>query len=119
VRQLLAHQAGLYVLDEPIDRRLVTDFDRLSAVLARQKIHGGQFSLGFMKSTPVIPFGGARSFGSPGAGGAFGFADPDAGAGYGYVTNRRRASAGIRATWRCETPSPRRCGGLDIYFSLI
>jgi CubicO group peptidase (beta-lactamase class C family) len=41
-----------------------------------------------MKSTPVIPFGGARSFGSPGAGGAFGFADPDARIGYGYVTNR-------------------------------
>lgn len=36
VRQLLAHQAGLYVLDEPIDRSLVADLDRLAAVLARQ-----------------------------------------------------------------------------------
>jgi CubicO group peptidase (beta-lactamase class C family) len=36
VRQLLAHQAGLYALDVPIDRSLVTDFDRLAAVLARQ-----------------------------------------------------------------------------------
>ncbi len=37
VRQLLAHQAGLYALDEPLDRALVTDFDRLAVVLARQK----------------------------------------------------------------------------------
>jgi CubicO group peptidase (beta-lactamase class C family) len=49
---------------------------------------GVQFSLGFMKSTPTLPFGGPRSFGSPGAGGAMGFADPDAGIGYGYVTSR-------------------------------
>ena len=47
-----------------------------------------QFSLGFMKPTSSIPFGSARSFGSPGAGGALGFADPDAGIGYAYVTNR-------------------------------
>jgi CubicO group peptidase (beta-lactamase class C family) len=37
VRQLLAHQAGLYALDEPLDRALVADPDRLAAVLARQK----------------------------------------------------------------------------------
>jgi len=37
VRQLLAHQAGLYALDEPLDRALVTDLDRLAEVLARQK----------------------------------------------------------------------------------
>jgi CubicO group peptidase (beta-lactamase class C family) len=37
VRQLLAHQAGLYALDEPLDRLLVADLDRLAAVLARQK----------------------------------------------------------------------------------
>jgi CubicO group peptidase (beta-lactamase class C family) len=37
VRQLLAHQAGLYTLDEPVDRRLVADLDRLAIVLARQK----------------------------------------------------------------------------------
>ena len=36
VRQLLAHQAGLYVLDEPLDRSLVADLDRLAVVLARQ-----------------------------------------------------------------------------------
>jgi CubicO group peptidase (beta-lactamase class C family) len=36
VRQLLAHQAGLYVLDEPLDRALVSDLDRLAVVLARQ-----------------------------------------------------------------------------------
>ena len=52
------------------------------------KSDGVQFSLGFMKSTAVWPFGGARSFGSPGAGGSLGFADPDAGVGYAYVTSQ-------------------------------
>ena len=52
------------------------------------KVDGVQFSLGFMKSTAALPFGGARAFGSPGAGGALGFADPDTGLGYAYVTNR-------------------------------
>jgi CubicO group peptidase (beta-lactamase class C family) len=37
VRQLLAHQAGLFVLDQAIDRGLVADPDRLAVVLARQK----------------------------------------------------------------------------------
>ena len=50
------------------------------------KAAGVQFSLGFMKSTPALPFGSASSFGSPGAGGAMGFADPMAGVGYAYVT---------------------------------
>ena len=46
-----------------------------------------QFSLGFMKPSASVPFGGPRSFGAPGAGGAMGFADPDAGIGYAYVTS--------------------------------
>jgi CubicO group peptidase (beta-lactamase class C family) len=37
VRQLLAHQAGLFALDEAVDRNLVADLDRLAVVLARQK----------------------------------------------------------------------------------
>ena len=37
IRQLLAHQAGLFALDEPVDRALVADPDRLAVVLARQK----------------------------------------------------------------------------------
>jgi len=37
VRQLLAHQAGLFVLDEPIDRSVVANLDQLAVVLARQK----------------------------------------------------------------------------------
>ena len=37
VRQLLAHQAGLFALDEPIDVALLRDPDRLAALLARQK----------------------------------------------------------------------------------
>jgi CubicO group peptidase (beta-lactamase class C family) len=47
-----------------------------------------QFSLGFMKSNPGVPFGSAGSFGSPGAGGSLGYADPSTGIGYAYVTNR-------------------------------
>ena len=37
VRQLLAHQAGLFAIDEPVDRSVVADLDRLAIVLARQK----------------------------------------------------------------------------------
>ena len=37
VRQLLAHQAGLFALDVPVTRDLVMDFDRLAGVLARQQ----------------------------------------------------------------------------------
>jgi CubicO group peptidase (beta-lactamase class C family) len=36
VRQLLAHQAGLFALDIPVERSLVADLDRLAVVLARQ-----------------------------------------------------------------------------------
>jgi CubicO group peptidase (beta-lactamase class C family) len=49
---------------------------------------GIQFSFGFMKSTPMWPFGSVRSFGSPGAGGSLGFADPEIGLGYAYVTSQ-------------------------------
>jgi len=37
VRQLLAHQAGLFAFDEQADRSVVADLDRLAVVLARQK----------------------------------------------------------------------------------
>jgi CubicO group peptidase (beta-lactamase class C family) len=37
VRQLLAHQAGLFAIDEPVDRSVVADLDRLAIILARQK----------------------------------------------------------------------------------
>jgi CubicO group peptidase (beta-lactamase class C family) len=37
VRQLLAHQAGLFAFDEPVDQNVVADLDRLALVLARQK----------------------------------------------------------------------------------
>jgi len=37
VRQLLAHQAGLFAFDEPVDRGVVADLDRLAAVMARHK----------------------------------------------------------------------------------
>jgi len=47
-----------------------------------------QFSLGFVKPGGLWTFGGASSFGAPGAGGAMGFADPVAGVGYAYVTSQ-------------------------------
>ena len=37
VRQLLAHQAGLFAFNEPVDGSVVADLDRLAVVLARQK----------------------------------------------------------------------------------
>jgi CubicO group peptidase (beta-lactamase class C family) len=36
VRQLLAHQAGLFAFDEPVDRDVVADLDRLADIMARQ-----------------------------------------------------------------------------------
>ena len=52
------------------------------------KVDDVQFALGFMKPSQTWPFGGASSFGSPGAGGSLGFADPEAGIGYAYVTSQ-------------------------------
>ena len=37
VRQLLAHQAGLFAINEPVGRDDVADLDRLAVILARQK----------------------------------------------------------------------------------
>jgi CubicO group peptidase (beta-lactamase class C family) len=37
VRQLLAHQAGLFAFDEPVDRSVVANMDQLAAVMARHK----------------------------------------------------------------------------------
>jgi CubicO group peptidase (beta-lactamase class C family) len=37
VRQLLAHQAGLCVIDEPLDRDKLADPDTLAAILAKQR----------------------------------------------------------------------------------
>src|SRR5512137_155145 len=36
IRQLLAHQAGLYALDERVGIEIEVDFDRLAIILARQ-----------------------------------------------------------------------------------
>lgn len=37
IRQLLAHQAGLFAFDETGDKSIIADLDRLAVVLARQK----------------------------------------------------------------------------------
>jgi CubicO group peptidase (beta-lactamase class C family) len=37
VRQLLGHEAGLPVIDEPLDPAILADFDRLAAAIARQR----------------------------------------------------------------------------------
>lgn len=41
IRQLLAHQAGLYALDVRVGVETESDFDRLAAILARQKPEWG------------------------------------------------------------------------------
>ena len=56
-------------------------------------LHGdARYSLGFMKPSPICPFGSPTAFGFPGAGGAIGFADPEAGIAYAYVTNQMGTS---------------------------
>jgi CubicO group peptidase (beta-lactamase class C family) len=37
VRHLLAHQAGLFALDQPLNKTLIADLDQLAEILARQK----------------------------------------------------------------------------------
>lgn len=37
VRHLLAHQAGLFGFDEPVDRAVIADLDRLAGIMARQR----------------------------------------------------------------------------------
>jgi CubicO group peptidase (beta-lactamase class C family) len=37
VRQLLAHQGGLFAFDEKVDREVVADLDRLAGIMARQR----------------------------------------------------------------------------------
>jgi CubicO group peptidase (beta-lactamase class C family) len=37
VRQLLAHQAGVCAIDEPVDLKTIADHQKLAAILARQK----------------------------------------------------------------------------------
>jgi CubicO group peptidase (beta-lactamase class C family) len=37
VRQLLAHQAGLFAFDESVDRNIVANLDQLAAVMARHR----------------------------------------------------------------------------------
>jgi CubicO group peptidase (beta-lactamase class C family) len=37
IRQLLAHQAGLFAFDEPVNREVIADLDRLAQVMARQR----------------------------------------------------------------------------------
>src|SRR5262249_36086707 len=37
IRQLLAHQAGLCAIDEPLDAATLADLDRLAVILARQR----------------------------------------------------------------------------------
>jgi CubicO group peptidase (beta-lactamase class C family) len=37
VRQLLSHQAGLFAFDEPVDKAVIADLDRLAGIMARQR----------------------------------------------------------------------------------
>jgi hypothetical protein len=93
----IAHAYGVFATDgrELGLRRETLDLLAAPAVPPTHGFHdeclkadGVQFSLGFMKSSAVWPFGSTTSFGAPGAGGSLGFADPEAGVGYAYVTSR-------------------------------
>jgi CubicO group peptidase (beta-lactamase class C family) len=56
VRQLLAHQAGLFAFEEPLDRSMVADLDRLAVVLARQKAGmGAGHAAGVSRDQPRLP----------------------------------------------------------------
>jgi CubicO group peptidase (beta-lactamase class C family) len=81
-RELGLRQETLDLLAAPATRPTRGFYDEC------MKADGIQFSLGFMKSTPIWQFGSARSFGSPGSGGSLGFADPEADIGYAYVTSQ-------------------------------
>jgi len=37
IRQLLAHQAGLFALDERMDTKVEADLDKLAVIIARQR----------------------------------------------------------------------------------
>ncbi|MGD0804636.1 MAG: serine hydrolase domain-containing protein [Candidatus Bathyarchaeia archaeon] len=37
IRQLLSHQTALFAFDEPVDKKVVADLDRLAAIMAKQK----------------------------------------------------------------------------------
>src|SRR5690242_12620261 len=54
VRQLLGHQAGLFAFDEPVDRTVVADLDRLAMVMARQK---PEWELGTRQAYHAISLG--------------------------------------------------------------
>ena len=74
-------------------------------------LHGEvQFSLGFMKPSPLWPFGSPSAFGAPGSGGALGFADPETGIGYGYVTSQSGTTL---------TGDPREVALRDALYSVI
>jgi CubicO group peptidase (beta-lactamase class C family) len=81
-RELGLRQETLELLAAPATRPTRGFYDEC------MKADGIEFSLGFMKSTPIWRFGSDRSFGSPGAGGSLGFADPEVGVGYAYVTSQ-------------------------------
>ncbi len=104
VRQLLSHQAGPTVIDIPltaITGELGLNAATLEALVGPAQLPSGGLvdvllktpvvcSLGDMKPTADLPFGGSANaaFATPGNGGSFGMADPDTGIGYCYGPNR-------------------------------
>ena len=61
VRQLLAHQAGLFAFDEPVDRSVVADLDRLALVLARQGRVGARYASGLSRPHARVCEGGVAA----------------------------------------------------------
>jgi CubicO group peptidase (beta-lactamase class C family) len=66
-----------------VERARTREADGTDQVLVGETI----FGLGFMLASAFSPFGGAGTFGHPGAGGSVGFADPERGLALGYVMN--------------------------------
>jgi CubicO group peptidase (beta-lactamase class C family) len=59
VRQLLGHEAGLPVIDEPLDPNLLQDFDRLAEAIARQRPLWARRPARLPRGQPGLVHGGA------------------------------------------------------------
>jgi len=92
VRQLLSHQAGLPVIDPPLDIETAANLDAVAAAIARQKPAwqpGTKQGYHAVSLFPDFKFGSSdKAFGMPGTGGSLGYADPDVQVGFAYTPNK-------------------------------
>ena len=98
VRQLLAHQAGLFAFDEKVDREVVADLDRLAGIMARQRPIWGPVT-GRPTTRSASAFTRARS--SAGS-------IPDIGASARSSTRRSPSPSASSSTSACRSRFPTR-----------